>query len=285
VLPELVELDGRIHTSFHQAAAATGRLSSSDPNLQNIPIRSELGRRIREAFVAEEGWVLVSADYSQIELRVLAHVSEDPALLESFANNEDIHTRTASEIYGVPKDQVTSDMRRTAKTINFGIAYGLSAFGLSTRLDLPGEEAQSIIDRYFARYAGVRAWLDRTIEEAKKTEVVSTIFGRRRFVPEIHSRNYAVRQGAERIAVNAPIQGTAADLIKRAMIDVAERLRKENLRARMLLQVHDELLLEAPEDEAERTRALVVEAMSSAAKLKVPLLVESGLGKSWAVSH
>lgn len=284
-LPQLIESDGRIHTSFHQATAATGRLSSSDPNLQNIPIRTDLGRQIREAFVAEPGWLLLSADYSQIELRVLAHFSEDPALLDAFSRNEDIHTRTAAEIYGVPQDQVTADMRRTAKTINFGIAYGLSAYGLSTRLDLPGAEAQSIIDRYFARYSGVRAWLDRTIEQAKKSEVVTTLYGRRRFVPEIHSRNYAARQGAERIAVNAPIQGTAADLIKRAMIEVDRQLRAEKLRARLLLQVHDELLLEVPEEESERTRELVVAAMAGAGELKVPLLVESGFGKSWAESH
>lgn len=284
-LPALVERDGRIHTSFHQATAATGRLSSSDPNLQNIPIRSELGKQVREAFVADDGCLFVSADYSQIELRVLAHVSQDEALLEAFAKDEDVHTRTAAELYGVPDAQVTELMRRTAKTINFGIAYGLSAYGLGQRLDLPGKEAQAIIDRYFARYRGVRAWLDQTIAKARESAEVGTIFGRRRYVPEIHSRNPAARMGAERIAVNTPIQGTAADLIKRAMIEVDRRLKAEKLEARLLLQVHDELLVEAPEAEVEAARTLVAEAMCGAAALRVPLKVEIGIGKSWAEAH
>ncbi len=284
-LPLLVERDGRIHTQFNQATAATGRLSSSDPNLQNIPVRSELGKKVREAFVADEGFTFISADYSQIELRVLAHISEDAALLDSFAKEEDIHTRTAAEVYGVAKEAVLPEMRRAAKAINFGIAYGLSAFGLSTRLDLPGAEAQGIIDRYFERYRGVRAWLDKTIEEARQRGEVSTLFGRRRFVAEILARNPATRQGAERIAVNTPIQGTAADLIKRAMLEVDRRLREQKLRARLLLQVHDELLVEAPLDEVEAVKRLVVEAMEGAAQLKVKLAVEAGVGKSWAEAH
>ncbi len=284
-LPVLVERDGRIHTSFNQATAATGRLSSSDPNLQNIPVRSELGKQVREAFVADDGCLFVSADYSQIELRVLAHVSQDEALLAAFARDEDVHTRTAAEVFGVSADLVTDLMRRTAKAINFGIAYGLSAYGLGQRLDLPGKEAQAIIDRYFERYRGVRAWLDQTIASARQTAEVGTLFGRRRYVPEIHSRNPAARMGAERIAVNTPIQGTAADLIKRAMIEVDRRLKAQKLRARLLLQVHDELLVEAPESEVEAARALVAEAMSGAGALSVPLKVEVGVGKSWAEAH
>ncbi len=284
-LPTLIEKDGRIHTSYHQALTATGRLSSSDPNLQNIPVRTELGKRVRQAFVAEEGCRFVSADYSQIELRVLAHVSEDPALLDSFARREDVHTRTAAEVYGVPVASVTQEMRRAAKAINFGIAYGLTSFGLGQRLDMPGAEAQAIINRYFERYHGVRTWLDATIAKAKQTSEVSTLFGRRRFVAEIHARNPATRNGAERIAVNTPIQGTAADLMKKAMIEVDRRLKAEKLRSRLLLQVHDELMIEAPEDEVERARKLLVESMQGVAKLKVELEVESGVGKSWAEAH
>ncbi|HEY3447700.1 MAG TPA: DNA polymerase I [Myxococcales bacterium] len=284
-LPTLIERDGRIHTSFHQALTATGRLSSSDPNLQNIPVRTELGKRVREAFIAEDGNLLLSADYSQIELRVLAHVSDDPALLDAFSRNEDVHTRTAAEVYGVDPQQVTPEMRRTAKAINFGIAYGLTSFGLGQRLDLPGAEAQAIINKYFERYKGVRTWLDATIAQARQTAEVATLFGRRRFVPEIHSRNPATRNGAERIAVNTPIQGTAADLIKRAMIEVDRRLRSESLQARLILQVHDELLVEAPEAEVEKAKVLMVEAMRGAGQLKVPLLVEIGVGKTWATAH
>jgi DNA polymerase I len=284
-LPPLIEADGRIHTSFDQMVAATGRLSSSDPNLQNIPVRSELGKKIREAFVAPKGSVLLSADYSQIELRVLAHLSDDPALLDAFAHGEDVHQRTAAEVFGVAKEQVTSEMRRTAKAVNFGIAYGQSAFGLSQRLDLPTKEAQAIIDRYFARYAGVRTWLDRTIAQAKKDGAVTTLFGRRRLLPELKSRNFAARQGAERIAVNTPIQGTAADLIKLAMIRVAQRLADARLGARMVLQVHDELLFEVPASELEQVTPLVVGAMSEVGALKVPLVVDVGTGASWATAH
>ncbi|MHB8418333.1 MAG: DNA polymerase I [Myxococcales bacterium] len=285
-LPPLIDpRDGRVHTTFSQATAATGRLASSDPNLQNIPTRTDLGRRIRRAFVAAPGHRLISADYSQIELRVLAHVSEDAALCDGFARGEDVHTRTAAEVFSVAPEAVTAQMRRTAKAINFGIAYGQSAFGLSQRLDLPPAEAQAIIDRYFARYAGVRVWLDRTIAEARRDGRVSTLFGRRRLLPDIHSKNPSVRQAAERMAVNTPIQGTAADLIKRAMLRADAFLKQRGLATRMILQVHDELIFEAPEAEVERATALAREAMEGAGELRVPLAVTVGVGVSWDEIH
>ncbi len=284
-LPQLVEADGRIHTTFHQGGAATGRLSSSDPNLQNIPIRTELSKRIRAAFVAPPGQLIASADYSQIELRILAHYASDPALLESFRTGEDVHTRTAAETFGVARDAVTSDQRRIAKVLNFGIAYGLSAFGLSQRLDMPPSEAQGIIDRYFARYAAVKAWLDATVVQARKDGEVRTLFGRKRALPELASRNPALRQGAERMAVNTPIQGTAADLIKVAMVRVDRALARSGLDARLLLQVHDELVLEVAEADAERLSAILREEMAAAGSLAVPLEVEVGTGKSWASAH
>ena len=284
-LPQLVAEDGRIHTTFHQAGAATGRLSSSDPNLQNIPIRTELSRRIRAAFVAEPGSLLLSADYSQIELRILAHYSDDPALLEAFRKREDVHTRTAAETFGVAPDAVTPDLRRIAKVLNFGIAYGLSAYGLSQRLDLPAAEAQAIIDRYFARYAGVKRYVEWAIEEARKKGESRTLFGRVRAMPEIAARNPALRMAAERTAINTPIQGTAADVVKIAMIRVREALRREGLRARLLLQVHDELVLEVPEAELQPVEALVRREMEGAAELKVPLDVEVGAARSWAEAH
>jgi len=284
-LPELVAKDGRLHTTFHQAAAATGRLSSTDPNLQNIPIRTDLGKEIRGAFVAEEGAVLVSADYSQIELRILAHMAEDPALCEAFLKDEDVHTRTASEVFGVPPAEVTEQMRRAAKAVNFGIAYGLSPHGLSTRLDIPTEEARSVIERYFARYAGIKKYLDDTLAFAHQKGYVETLFGRRRYMPDLASRNRNVAQAAERAAINMPIQGTAADLIKMAMLKVDAELRARHPRAAMLLQVHDELLLEAPEAEAEEVAALARRLMSQVAVLRVPLKVEVGTGRSWADAH
>jgi DNA polymerase-1 len=285
-LPLLVDpADGRIHTTFHQGGAATGRLSSTDPNLQNIPIRTELSKRIRSAFVAPPGRVLLSADYSQIELRILAHYAEDPALLESFRNREDVHARTAAETFGVAPADVAPDQRRIAKMLNFGIAYGLSAYGLSQRLELPPGEAQAIIDRYFARYAAVKRWLVGTVEEARRTGEVRTLWGRRRALPELGSRNPALRQGAERMAVNTPIQGTAADVVKIAMIRVDARLREGAVDAKLLLQVHDELVLEAAEGDAERVAALVREAMEGAAALRVPLEVDVGWGRSWAEAH
>jgi DNA polymerase-1 len=285
-LPQLIDpADGRIHTTFHQAGAATGRLSSSDPNLQNIPVRTDLSRRIRAAFVAPAGSRLLSADYSQIELRILAHYSDDPALLEAFRGREDVHTRTAAETFGVPPAAVTSDMRRIAKVLNFGIAYGLSAFGLSQRLDLPATEAQAIIDRYFDRYAGVRRYVEKAVEDARTSGESRTLFGRVRAMPEIAARNPALRNAAERTAINTPIQGTAADIVKIAMVRVHDALGRERRRARLLLQVHDELVLEVPEDELAPVEAIVRREMSGAAQLKVPLDVELGVGHSWAEAH
>lgn len=284
-LPALIERDGRVHTSFHQTVTATGRLSSSDPNLQNIPVRTDLGRQVRAAFVAAPGMRLLSADYSQIELRILAHFSQDAALLDAFARGEDVHRRTAGEIFGVAPELVSDEMRRTAKAINFGIAYGLSAYGLSQRLDLPPKQTQEMIDRYFERYSGVRAWLDRTIADARKEGLVRTLWGRVRRLPELESKSYVTRQAAERVAVNTPIQGTAADLMKRAMIDVARGLATSGFESRLLLQVHDELLLEVTDEELEPVKALVVRAMEGAAALSVPLVVGVGVGESWAEAH
>ncbi len=284
-LPTLIAQDGRVHTTFHQAAVATGRLSSSDPNLQNIPVRNELGREIRRAFVAEVGHHLVSADYSQIELRILAHIAGDAALVESFQRGEDVHTRTAAEVFSVAPAEVTAEQRRIAKMVNYAIAYGLSPHGLATRLDIPTEEARSVIDRYFQRYTGIHRYVEETVAFAHKSGFVETLFGRRRYLPDLGSKNRSVAMAAERAAINMPIQGTAADLMKRAMIAIDKALAEGKLRARMLLQVHDELLFESPEDEVDRVVALVREAMSSAASLKVPLVVDVGIGRSWADAH
>ncbi|MFO0580715.1 MAG: DNA polymerase I [Anaeromyxobacter sp.] len=285
-LPQLVDpRDGRIHTTFHQAGAATGRLSSTDPNLQNIPVRTELSRRIRAAFVAPEGWRVLSADYSQIELRILAHYSGDPALAEAFRNREDVHTRTAAETFGVPPGEVTADQRRIAKVLNFGIAYGLSAFGLAQRLDLPGSTAQGIIDRYFARYAGVKRYVEKSVEDARAAGESRTLFGRVRAMPDLAARNPALRNAAERTAINTPIQGTAADIVKVAMIKVHRALREERRAARLLLSVHDELVLEVPEAELPAIETLVRREMAGAAALSVPLEVEVGHGRSWADAH
>jgi len=284
-LPGLVAKDGRIHTTYHQAATATGRLSSTDPNLQNIPVRTDLGREIRRAFVAEPGHQLVSADYSQVELRLLAHIAEDPVLIDAFLHDEDIHSRTAAEIFGTTPDKVDREQRRVAKTVNFGIAYGLSPHGLSTRLSISVEEARDIIERYFTRYAGIRRYLEDTVMQARKTGYVETMFGRRRLMADLHSRNRQVAQAAERAAINMPIQGTAADLIKKAMLAVDEALTKEGLRTAMLLQVHDELLFEAPDAEVEQVKELARRCMSQVATLKVPLKVDVGAGKTWADAH
>jgi DNA polymerase I len=285
-LPQLIDpADGRIHTTFHQAGAATGRLSSTDPNLQNIPIRTELSRRIRAAFVAPPGRRLLSADYSQIELRILAHYSDDPALVEAFRNREDIHTRTAAETFAVAPGDVKPEMRRVAKMLNFGIAYGLSAFGLAQRLDLPDAEARKIIARYFERYAGVKRYIDWSIEEARKKGESRTLYGRVRAMPELAARNPALRNAAERTAINTPIQGTAADIVKIAMIRVHAALAKERLDAQLLLQVHDELVLEVGEADLAATEELVKREMQAAGSLKVPLDVEVGKGHSWAEAH
>jgi len=284
-LPAVLGRDGRLHTTFDQAVAATGRLSSVNPNLQNIPIRTPIGARIREAFIPEPGWTLLSADYSQIELRVLAHISGDEVLRESFRSGEDLHARTAGETFGVPPAEVTRQQRDIAKMINYGIAYGLSAFGLAHRLGLEKHVAAEIIERYFARYTKVKEWLDGTIVQARTTGMVKTLFGRRRYLPDIASKNPSARSAAERTAVNTPIQGTAADLVKRAMLLVDEALRGKKLQARMLLQVHDELVLEAPPSELAEVGPLVVSRMQAAADLAVPLVVELGTGATWGAAH
>jgi DNA polymerase-1 len=281
-LPALIHpKTGRVHTSFNQTGAATGRLSSSDPNLQNIPIRSELGRMIRGAFVPENGNLLISADYSQVELRVLAHLSRDEVLVGAFQAGEDIHDRTAREVFSEEELANRAECRRRAKVINFGIIYGLSAFGLSQTLGISKEEAQTFIDAYFRRYSGVRAWLDRTLEEVRQLGCTRTLFGRIRPIPDIKSKDYNMRHFAERTAVNSPIQGTAADIIKIAMIRIHRALREGHLSAKILLQVHDELVLEAPEAEVEKTRTLVQQQMESAAKLLVPLRVELNIADNW----
>jgi DNA polymerase-1 len=286
VLPALVNPEtGRVHTSFNQTIAATGRLSSSDPNLQNIPVRGEWGTRIRQAFIAEAGNLLLSADYSQVELRILAHMSGDAGLISAFAGDLDIHTRTASELYGVPMEDVTSEMRRTAKTVNFGVIYGISPFGLSGALNIEREDAKEYIERYFERHPGVKAYMDKTVREAEKTGYVATLMGRKRPVPELKSRNRNIRQQGERLAVNSPVQGSAADIIKIAMINIAKRLRRGPAKARMILQVHDELLFELPESGLEELRTIVKEEMEGAAELSVPLKVEIGQGKNWAEAH
>jgi len=281
-LPKLVNpRTGRIHTTFEQAGTATGRLASRDPNLQNIPIRTELGRQIRAAFVPEQGWKILSADYSQIELRLLAHFSQDKVLLEAFRRNEDIHCRTAELVFGVPPLMQTHEHRRRAKAVNYGIVYGLSPFGLAQQLGIDRSEAKQFIDDYFATYAGVRKYIDRCLEEVRRTGLVRTLFGRLRPIPEINSRNQQQRGFAERTAINTPLQGTAADLVKLAMIRIAAGLRRERLRTRMLLQVHDELLFEAPPEEIEAARALVRQGMEQAYKLDVPLLAEVCAGNNW----
>jgi DNA polymerase-1 len=281
-LPKLIHPEtGRLHTSFSQTGTATGRLSSSDPNLQNIPVRSELGREIRAAFVAEKGNILLSADYSQIELRIMAHFSKDPVLVEAFRNGEDIHARTAQEVFGVGPLAQTAEHRRAAKAINFGIIYGLSAFGLAQQLGIGQKEAAQFINAYFTRYRGVKQYLDNVLVETRKTSVAKTLFGRIRPIPEINAPQMQLRNFAERTALNSPLQGTAADLIKLAMIAIDERLRKEKLSARMILQVHDELLFEAPIKEREALETLVKEEMESVHKLAVPLVVEIGVGPNW----
>ena len=281
-LPKLIHPEtGRLHTSFSQTGAVTGRLSSSDPNLQNIPIRTELGRQIRAAFVAEKGNVLLSADYSQIELRVMAHFSKDPVLVEAFRNGEDIHARTAQEVFGVGPLGQTAEHRRAAKAINFGIIYGLSPFGLAQQLGIEQKEAAQFINAYFARYRGVKEYLDNVLAETRKTGVAKTMFGRIRPIPEITSPQVQLRNFAERTALNSPLQGTAADLIKLAMINIDRRLTEEEFEAQMILQVHDELLFESPAKESVRLRKLVKEEMEGVHQLAVPIVVEIGVGPNW----
>ncbi len=277
-LPQLVRKDGRVHTSFNQAVAATGRLSSSDPNLQNIPIRTELGREIRKAFIADEGNVLLATDYSQVELRILAHITQDESLIETFRRGADIHRATASKIFNVPESQVTVDQRRAMKTINFGVLYGMSAFRLSNELNISGSQAKDFIEAYFARYPKIQEYLDRTLEEARGTGKVTTLFGRVRYIPEIHNRSFTVRGNAERMATNAPIQGTAADILKLAMIALDANLGDH---ASMLLTVHDEIVIEVPESKAKKVAGIVKETMENIYPLAVPLAVDTHWGKSW----
>ncbi len=276
---------GRIHTSYQQAVAATGRLSSSDPNLQNIPIRTAEGRRIRQAFVASPGYKLLAADYSQIELRIMAHLAKDEGLLHAFRNNLDVHRATAAEVFGVALEDVTTDQRRKAKAINFGLIYGMSAFGLAKQIGVDRKQSQDYIDRYFARYPGVLAYMERTRAQAAEQGFVETLFGRRLYLPDINAKNPALRKGAERTAINAPMQGTAADIIKRAMVNVDHWLSESGLDARVILQVHDELVLEVREDLVQQVKDEIRQHMSQAAQLDVPLLVEAGIGANWDEAH
>jgi DNA polymerase-1 len=285
-LPQMVNArTGRVHTSYHQAVAATGRLSSSDPNLQNIPVRTEDGRRIRRAFVPEDGWRMLAADYSQIELRIMAHLSGDEGLLHAFAEGRDIHRATAAEVFGVAPDAVTTEQRRSAKAINFGLIYGMSAFGLAKQLGIEREFAQAYVNRYFERYPGVRAFMDRTREQAREQGFVETVLGRRLYLPDIKARNPQIRAAAERTAINAPMQGTASDIIKRAMIDLDAWLEARQAPARMLMQVHDELVLEVRADAVDAVGARVRALMQGAADLAVPLVVDIGVGDNWDEAH
>ncbi|NIF50253.1 DNA polymerase I [Enterobacter sp. Ap-1006] len=285
-LPLMISpITGRVHTSYHQAVTATGRLSSTDPNLQNIPVRNEEGRRIRQAFIAPKDYVIVSADYSQIELRIMAHLSRDKGLLSAFAEGKDIHRATAAEVFGLPLESVTGEQRRSAKAINFGLIYGMSAFGLSRQLNIPRKESQKYMDLYFERYPGVLEYMERTRAQAKDQGYVETLDGRRLYLPDINSSNGARRAGAERAAINAPMQGTAADIIKRAMIAVDGWLETEKPRVKMIMQVHDELVFEVHKDDVDAVSKKVHELMESSMKLDVPLLVEVGSGKNWDEAH
>ncbi len=285
-LPALLDqTSGRIHTTFNQALTATGRLSSSNPNLQNIPIRTERGQQIRKAFIASDGCVLVSADYSQIELRILAHITGDPGLVHAFQEDLDIHTATAAEIFGVGLSDVTPDLRRAAKAVNFGIAYGQGAFGLAQALGIPRGEGQNIIDRYFKRFSKVAQFMNQTVEQAKTRGYVETLFGRRRYLPELKSANQGIRKFGERAAINAPIQGTASDLVKMAMIRVHNNQALHDLHLRMILQVHDELVFEVPNAKAEAASRLVESDMSHVFAMNVPLKVNVGIGPNWDEAH
>jgi DNA polymerase-1 len=286
-LPELVNpRTGRVHTTYNQVVAVTGRLSSDNPNLQNIPIRTERGREIRKAFVPRnQNFTLLSADYSQIELRIIAALSGDEGMIQAFHSGQDIHTATASKVYGTEIDKVTSDMRRNAKMVNFGIIYGISAFGLAQRLSIPRTEAKEIIENYFAKYPKVKEYMNSTIQLAKEKGFVETILGRRRYLRDINSGNSVVRGYAERNAINAPIQGSAADMIKIAMINIQKEFKKKNFRSRMILQVHDELVFDVYKDEVEAVKPVIEENMKHAIKLIVPIEVEMGTGANWLVAH
>jgi DNA polymerase-1 len=276
---------GRVHTHYAQAVAVTGRLSSNDPNLQNIPVRTAEGRRVREAFVAPPGHVIASADYSQIELRIMAHLSGDAALMLAFHDGMDVHRATASEVFGVPTSAVTSEQRRYAKTINFGLIYGMSSYGLATSLGIDNTAAKNYIERYFDRFAGVKRYMDETRASAKAKGYVETVFGRRLYLPEINSPNGPRRSGAERAAINAPMQGTAADLIKMSMNEVQRVLDAEGRKTKMIMQVHDELVFEVPENEVDWLKHEIPKLMAGVAQLKVPLLAEVGVGVNWEKAH
>ena len=284
-LSKVIAGDGRIHTSFQNTVTATGRLSSTEPNLQNIPVRTALGAEMRTMFVARPGWVLVDADYSQIELRLLAHMSGDEAMIQAFRDGVDIHTVTASQVFGVPPEQVTHEMRRRAKAVNFGIVYGISPFSLSQDIHVSVAQAKSYMEKYFAHYAGVRAYMDGVVEQGKSQGYVSTLYGRRRWLPELKSSNFNTRSFGERVALNMPIQGTAADIIKLAMIRVDHALAEAGLQAKLILQAHDELIVETPLDEVERVKALVKEEMEQVVQYEVPLTAEVGTGKTWLEAH
>jgi DNA polymerase I len=285
-LPTLVSpRDNKIHTTYNQATTSTGRLSSTNPNLQNIPIRDEEGREIRKAFIPDEGCVFFSADYSQIELRIMAHLSGDKNMVEAFRQGQDIHAATAAKIYNIPIEDVTQDMRRKAKTANFGIIYGISAFGLSEQLHIPRAEAKELIEGYFVSFPGVKAYMDESIERARQQGYVETIFHRKRYLPDINSRNSVVRGYAERNAINAPIQGSAADIIKVAMVRIHKRFNDEKLQSRMIMQVHDELNFNVLKDELEKVKDIVVYEMQNAVKMHVPLIADCGYGENWLVAH
>ena len=281
-LSKVIAGDGRIHTCFQNTVTATGRLSSTEPNLQNIPVRTELGAQIRKMFIARPGWVLVDADYSQIELRLLAHMAGDEKMIESFRSGEDIHARTASQVFGLPVEEITGELRRRAKAVNFGIVYGISGFSLAQDIGVSRQEARDYMEKYLETFSGVRAYMDRVKEQAKKAGYVATLLGRRRWLPELKSSNYNLRSFGERVALNMPIQGTAADVMKLAMIRVAARLKAEGLRARLVLQVHDELIVECPQEETEQVKALLTQEMEGAGQFSVPLVAEAGAGHSWA---
>jgi DNA polymerase-1 len=284
-LPEYIAEDGKIHTTYNQTVTATGRLSSSNPNLQNLPIRSERGKLIREAVIPDAGCLFLSADYSQIELRLLAHMSKDEHLLQAFRSGQDIHAATAARIYKKPIEEISKDERRKAKTANFGIIYGISAFGLAQQLDCPRAEARQLIDDYFKAFPGVIRYIEKQKEIARLRGFAETLFGRKRYLPDILSNNATVRSFAERNAVNAPIQGTAADIIKIAMVAIHRRLKEEGLKAQMIMQVHDELNFNVPEAEVERVRQIVVSEMQNAVHLSVPLIADCGVGKNWLEAH
>lgn len=285
-LPEQINpRTGRVHTSYHQAVAATGRLSSSDPNLQNIPVRTEEGRRIRQAFIAPQGYAILAADYSQIELRIMAHLSNDEGLLDAFAHNLDIHRATAAEVFDTPFDDITNEQRRSAKAINFGLIYGMSAYGLSKQLDIEPSAAKAYMDIYFSRYPGVADYMEQTRAKAREQGYVETLMGRRLYLPNITAKNVPVRKAAERAAINAPMQGTAADIIKCAMIDIDAWIRADQSEVRMIMQVHDELVFEVPSALIEKVKQEVNHRMMQAADLKVPLIVDIGVGQHWDEAH